>query len=146
MTPYRISLPQAGSEVYRAIAALDSSAELEPRLRELVKIRASQINGCAFCVDMHSVDAQKAGEAGSAHLRPGRVARESVLRRARARCAGADRCHDEAAGGGVPDDVYERAAAVFADEELGNLVGVIIAINAWNRVAVTTALQPPVLA
>ena len=47
---------------------------------------------------------------------------------------------------GVPDDVYEAAAEEFGEEELGNLIGVIIAINAWNRVAVTTALQPPELA
>ena len=62
MTTSRISLPKAARAVYRAIDALDSSAEFEPRLRELVRIRASQINGCAFCVDMHSVDAREAGE------------------------------------------------------------------------------------
>ena len=93
MTPsHRISLPDAARAVYRAIAALDSSAELEPRLRELVRIRASQINGCAFCVDMHSRRRAEGRRGRPAHLRPGRLAREPVLRRARARRAGADRC------------------------------------------------------
>jgi AhpD family alkylhydroperoxidase len=146
MTSSRISLPQAGREVYRAIAALDSSAELEPRLRELVRIRASQINGCAFCVDMHCVDAQKAGEQDR-RIFALAAWRESPFFDERERAALAlTECMTRLPDGGVPDAVYERAAAVFADEELGNLVGVIIAINAWNRVAVTTALQPPVLA
>ena len=82
MTTSRISLPNAARAVYRAIDALDSSADFEPRLRELVRIRASQINGCAFCVDMHSVDAREGRRARPPHLRAGGVAREPVLRRA----------------------------------------------------------------
>ena len=146
MPPHRISLPDAANAVYRAIAALDSSAVLEPRLRELVKIRASQINGCAFCVDMHSVDAQKAGEADR-RIFAVAAWHESPFfdERERAALALTD-AMTRLPAGGVPDDVYEAAAAAFGDEELGNLMGVIIAINAWNRVAVTTELQPPELA
>ena len=146
MPPNRISLPDAANAVYRAIAALDASAVLEPRLRELVKIRASQINGCAFCVDMHSVDAQKAGEADR-RIFAVAAWHESPFFDERERAALAlTEAMTSLAEGGVPDDVYEAAAAAFGDEELGNLMGVIIAINAWNRVGVATALQPPVLA
>ncbi len=58
----RISLKDAAPEGYRAMAAFDRSIELDPSLRELVKIRASQINGCAYCIAMHTRDARKAGE------------------------------------------------------------------------------------
>ena len=146
MSPSRISLPSAARAVYRAIDALDASAELEPRLRELVRIRASQINGCAFCVDMHCVDAQAAGEADR-RIFALAAWRESPFfdGRERAALALTDAMTDIAADG-VPDEVYEAAAAAFGDAELGNLMGVIIAINAWNRVAVATAVQPKELA
>ena len=144
MTATRISLPQAAGAVYRAIADLDSSARFEPRLRELVRIRASQINGCAFCVDMHSVDAQKAGEADR-RIFAVAAWRESPFFDGRERAALAlTDAMTSLPANGVPDEVYEQAAAAFDDEELGNLIGVIIAINAWNRVAVATAIQSPV--
>jgi AhpD family alkylhydroperoxidase len=143
MTATRISLPQVARAVYSAIADLDSSAQLEPRLRELVRIRASQINGCAFCVDMHSVDAQKAGEADR-RIFAVAAWRESPFFDGRERAALAlTDAMTRLPLDGVPDEVYEQAAAAFGDEELGNLMGVIIAINAWNRVAVATALQAP---
>ena len=146
MTSSRISLPQAGREVYRAIAALDSSAELEPRLRELVRIRASQINGCAFCVDMHSVDAQRAGE-DDRRIFALAAWRESPFFDARERAAlELTEAMTRLSAHGVPDDVYAGAAEHFSEDELGNLMGVIIAINAWNRVAVATAVQPKELA
>ena len=146
MTTSRISLPKAARAVYRAIDALDSSAEFEPRLRELVRIRASQINGCAFCVDMHSVDARKAGE-HDRRIYALTAWHESPFFDERERAALAlTEAMTRLPDGGIGDEVYERAAAAFSEEELGNLMGVIIAINAWNRVGVATALQPPVLA
>src|SRR4051794_36921181 len=62
MTTNRISLGAAAPRVYRAIDALDGSVELDPALRELIRIRASQLNGCSYCVDYHSSDARAAGE------------------------------------------------------------------------------------
>ena len=146
MTTTRISLPKVAREVYRAIDALDASATFEPRLRELVRIRASQINGCAFCVDMHSVAAHEAGEQERRifaltawHESPFFDDRE---RAALALTEAMTRLPER----GVPGDVYERAAAHFGDEELGQLMGVIIAINAWNRVGVATAIPIDVAA
>ena len=141
-TMTRISLPATARAVYRAMDALDASVALEPRLRELVRIRASQINGCAYCVDLHSLDAERAGE-DVRRIFALPVWRESPLFDARERAALAlteamTRLPDD----GVTDDVYAGAAEHFGDEELGNLMGAIIAINAWNRVGVATALRP----
>jgi AhpD family alkylhydroperoxidase len=146
MTTSRISLPTAASAVYRAIDALDASAAFEPRLRELVRIRASQINGCAFCVDMHCVDAQSAGEQDR-RIFAVAAWRESPFFDERERAAlDLTEAMTRLSEKGVPDEVYERAADLFGEEELGHLMGVIIAINAWNRVGVATALQPEALA
>ena len=65
----RISLVEEARSAYRAIAAFDHSIEFDPALRELVKIRASQLNGCAYCIDMHTRAARKAGETSSASTR-----------------------------------------------------------------------------
>ena len=81
MTTSRIALPSAAPAVYRAISALDDSAQFEPALRELVRIRASQINGCGYCVDYHSRDAQRARRAAigaSSPSPPGARARSST--------------------------------------------------------------------
>ena len=142
MSTPRITFSHAARSVYRAIDALDASAVFEPRLRELVRIRASQINGCAFCVDMHSVDAQAAGE-DDRRIFALAAWRESPFFDERERAALAlTEAMTLLAERGVPDDVYEAAAEHFGEDELGNLMGVIIAINAWNRVGVATALHP----
>jgi AhpD family alkylhydroperoxidase len=145
-TTARISFNSAAPAIYRAIQALDASAELEPRLRELVRIRASQLNGCAFCVDMHCVDAQRAGEPDR-RIFALAAWRESPFfdERERAALALTDAL-TRLAEGGVPDEVYGAAADVFGEDELARLIGVIIAINAWNRVAVGTTMQPEALA
>jgi len=138
----RIALNQAARDVYRAIDALDASVDLDPALRELVRIRASQLNGCSYCVDYHSADARAAGEE---ERRIWAVAawRENPLfdERERAALALTDAL-TRLPEGGVPDDVYADAAGRFDEAELGNLIGAIIAINAWNRVGVGTKLAP----
>jgi AhpD family alkylhydroperoxidase len=138
----RIALNKAAGSVYRAIDALDESVEFDPALRELVRIRASQLNGCSYCVDYHSGDAQAAGEddrriwsVSAWRHNPLFVERE---RAALALTDALTRLPD----GGVPDEVYDDAARHFDDAELGNLIGAIIAINAWNRVGVGTGLVP----
>jgi AhpD family alkylhydroperoxidase len=142
----RIPLSLSAPAISRAIGALDASADFEPRLRELVRIRASQLNGCAYCIDLHSVDAQKAGEEDR-RLFALAAWRESPFfdQRERAALALTDAL-TRLGVGGVPDAVYDAAAEVFSEDELGRLIGVIIAINAWNRVGVGTAMQPEALA
>ena len=142
-TSTRISLGHAAPAVYKAIDALDESVDFDPPLRELIRIRASQINGCTYCIDYHSTDARDAGESQRriwvlAHWRHTPFFTE----RERAALALTEALTSLTADG-VPDEVYAEAARHFDDPELGNLIGAIIAINAWNQVGVGTALRPP---
>jgi AhpD family alkylhydroperoxidase len=142
MTTNRISLSRAARDVYRAIDALDESVDLDPTLRELVRIRASQLNGCSYCVDYHSSDARCAGES-ERRIWGLSAWRKTPFYDARERAALAlTEAMTLLPGGDVPDDVYADAAAEFSEQELGNLMGAIIAINAWNQVGVATALRP----
>jgi AhpD family alkylhydroperoxidase len=144
MTQERITLQKTAPAVYRAIAALDDSAKFDPTIRELVRIRTSQINGCTYCMDYHSGDALTAGE-DVRRLLVLNNWRETPLfdERERAALALAE-AMTRLPDAGVPEDVYAEAAEQFEPEELGNLIGVIIAINAWNLLGVSTALQPAV--
>lgn len=138
----RISLSSAAPAVYRAIDALDSSVDFDPSLIELIRIRASQINGCSYCIDSHAGEARRKGESER------RIWAVSTWRKTpffdeRERAALAlTEAMTELPANGVPDDVYADAALHFPDRELGNLIGAIVAINAWNRVGVGTALAP----
>lgn len=139
----RISLSSAAPDVYRAINALDSSVDFDPTLIELIKIRASQINGCAYCIDMHSHDARRKGES-ERRIWAVSAWREAPFFDERERAALAlTEAMTRLPENGVPDDVYADAAILFSEHELGNLIGAIIAINAWNRVGVGTGLLPP---
>ncbi|MET1074842.1 MAG: carboxymuconolactone decarboxylase family protein [Umezawaea sp.] len=117
---------------------------LDPLLVELVKIRASQLNGCAFCLDMHTADAIKGGESPrrifvldawrevdlfSAEERAALELTEAITRLSETR--------------DVPDDVYDRATAVFTDPQYQALVWSIAVINTWNRLSVTSRAPLP---
>lgn len=139
----RIDLPSQAREQYRALNTLDAGIELDPVLRELVKIRASQINGCAYCLDLHLHEAREAGEAAQRldtiagwHDSPFFTARE---RAALALTEAVTRLSD----GPVPDAVYQEAARLFDEQELGQLIFAITTINAWNRLSVTSGRLPP---
>jgi AhpD family alkylhydroperoxidase len=138
----RMTIAHEVPEDYRAMAALDRTISFEPRLRELIKLRASIINGCAYCVDLHTRAARKLGESER------RVAAVSAWRespffdvRERAALALTDAItliHEE----GVPDEVYKTASQCFEGGDLGQLIFAITAINAWNRIAVSTHMLP----
>jgi AhpD family alkylhydroperoxidase len=119
-----------------------SSVELDHGLRLLIEIRASQINGCAFCTDMHWKDARAAGESEERLYMLG-AWRESALYSERERAA-LELCEamTEIAGHGVADDIWERASAAFSEEELGQVVYAIAVINTWNRLQITTQAEP----
>jgi len=127
-------------EGMKAIYALDRYSQnsgLEPLLLDLIKLRASQINGCAYCIDMHSKDARTRGETEQ-RLYSLSVWRETPYYTDRERAALA---FTEAvtliADRHVPDEVYEQARQQFSDEELVKLMVGIVIINAWNRFAIT---------
>src|SRR3954454_12844058 len=136
-------------DAYKRLANLDSAVgrgDLPARVRHFVKIRASEINGCAFCIDMHTGDALADG-VDATQLRFLSVWREVDLFTEQERAALAfveavtliSESH-------LPREVYDAAAAVFSEAELGTLLWESIVINAWNRLAISQRKQPPSLA
>lgn len=118
------------------------SGSLEPALIELVLMRASQLNGCAYCMDMHSKDARAAGETEQRlHVLP--AWREAPFysdreRAALAWCEAVTRLDPH----GVSDEVYDMARTQFSERELGDLNMAVILINAWNRIAIPFQSPP----
>jgi AhpD family alkylhydroperoxidase len=118
-------------------------AGIDPLLRELVRSRASQLNGCAYCIDMHAKDARAAGETEQ-RLYALPAWRETAFFSEKERAALAlTESVTLVAQTHVPDADFEQAAAVFSEAELGALISLIVAINAWNAIGVSThAWQP----
>lgn len=115
---------------------------LEPALLELVKLRASQINGCAYCIDMHTKDARARGESEQ-RLYALSAWHETPFYSERERAALAwTEAVTQIADNHVPDDVYELARARFSEQELVNLTLAVIAINGWNRLAISFRTVP----
>ncbi len=122
-----------------------SNSGLEHDLIELIKIRASQINGCAFCVQMHTSDARKMN-ASQDKLTLLPVWREAQIfsERERAALAWTENLTLIANHHGVSDEVYNDALTVFSDAELAHLTAAVIMINAWNRIAIPYRFTPQV--
>jgi AhpD family alkylhydroperoxidase len=148
--PARLDFDEHAAGFARAMAHLDRAAikeldkvDFDARLRELVRIRASQLNGCAYCVDMHTKDARAIGETEQRiYALP--VWRETPFFSARERAALA--FTEEvtlAASTHVPDEAYQAVAAEFSPAELGALVSLIVTINAWNAIGVATRAWEP---
>ncbi|THA69238.1 carboxymuconolactone decarboxylase family protein [Streptomyces sp. A0958] len=132
-------------DVYKAMARLEAASRkgTDPVIAELVKIRSSQLNHCAFCLDMHTKDALAAGESVQ------RIVQLSAWEEARHFYTPKEIAAIELTeavtvltDGFVPDEVYARAAKHFGEEELAHLIASIITINAWNRFAVATRMVP----
>jgi AhpD family alkylhydroperoxidase len=115
---------------------------LETPLLELVRLRASQMNGCAFCIDMHTKDARAEGETEQRLYMLG-VWREAPFYTDRERAALEwTEAVTDVAGSRVSDEVYTRARAQFSEAELVNLTMAIVAINGWNRLAISFRIEP----
>ncbi|KOX14054.1 4-carboxymuconolactone decarboxylase [Nocardiopsis sp. NRRL B-16309] len=129
--------------VFKAVLALDAAARdgVDPVVLELVQIRVSQVNGCAYCVDYHVGDARKAGE-GDDRLHQLSVWRESSLYTARERAALALAEAVTLLPHGVSDEVYAAAERHFGERELAQLIAVVLTVNAWNRMNATTRKTP----
>ena len=138
----RMDLSETASKQYAAMVRLDRSVALEPPLRALVQLRASQINGCAFCIDMHWKDARAGGQSEE-RLYMLSAWRDSALYNERERSA-LELCEaiTRVAEDDVSDEVWRRAAQQFSSDELAQLVFAIAAINAWNRLAIATRKEP----
>ncbi|MBO0799736.1 MAG: carboxymuconolactone decarboxylase family protein [Blastocatellia bacterium] len=142
----RLDAMKAAPGAYKAMLALEGyvrkSAKLEPALLELVRMRASQINGCAFCLDMHSKDARAEGETEQ-RLYVLDAWREAPFYSDRERAALAwTEAVTLVSEDHVPDEVYEEVRKRFSEEELVNLTLAIVTINGWNRLAIAFRALP----
>ena len=133
----------AMSHLERAATKELDNAGIEPRLRELVRIRASQLNGCAYCIDMHSKDARAIGETEQrVYALP--AWRETGFYTARERAALAfTESVTLLAGTHVPDADFAAVAAEFSHAEIGALLALIVTINSWNRIGVAARAWEP---
>lgn len=142
----RMVLNEVNPTAYAAMLGLEkflASSSLDKKLKELVKIRASQINGCAFCLHMHATDARKLGET-EVRIYTLNAWRETSYFTPQERAALAlTEAVTLVSTNHVPDDVYEEAARHFSQQEISELLMAIVTINAWNRIAITTGLTPP---
>jgi AhpD family alkylhydroperoxidase len=141
----RLDYTKAAPGGYKAMAGLEAYVRhsgLESSLLELIKMRASQINGCAFCIDMHSKDARAHGETEQ-RLYLLDAWREAPFYSERERAALAwTEAVTLVTEGHVPDEVYEQVRSQFSEEEVVNLTLAIIAINGWNRLSITFRTLP----
>ena len=148
--PVRLDFDTHAAAFSRAMGNLDRNAtkeldrvDFDPRLRELVRIRASQLNGCAYCIDMHTKDARAIGET---ELRLYGLAawRETPYFTARERAALAfTEAVTLVADTHVPQEAYDEVAAEFSADEVAALLSLIVTINAWNALAVATRAWTP---
>ena len=141
----RLKFPETAPDAYAAVLGMEKYCRrtVDPVVYELVKLRASILNGCSFCVDMHSRDALEAGETpqrlfgvGAWHDAPFYSDKE---RAALALTDAVTRLGDH----GVPDEVWDEAASVWTDKELADLLTAIATINVWNRLMISTQTPPP---
>lgn len=139
----RIVIPQVAPEAYQAMLGLEkyiASTDLSPVHKELIKIRASQINGCAYCINMHTADARKLG------ITEQRIFLLSAWREAdfyteeeKAILALTEEI--TLISNHVSEEVYQNAAALFDEKYLAEIILAIITINAWNRIGIATEMR-----
>ena len=134
----------------RAMTQLDRAATkeldlagIDPRVRELVRIRASQLNGCAYCIDMHTKDARAIGETEQRiYALPAWRETPFFTDRERAALAFTETV-TTLADTHVPDEAYAAVAAEYGEQEVAALISLIVTINAWNAVGVSTRCWEP---
>ena len=131
-----------GATILARLEAYIRTTDIEPVLRELVKLRASQINGCAYCIDMHTKDARNEGE--SEQRLYGLIAwRETPFYSERERVALAwTEAVTKIGENHVSDEIYNQARMHFSEKELVDLTFAVIAINSWNRLAISFQTPP----
>ncbi len=142
----RLAINRHAPEGYRAVAALDQylSRSIDPELLDLVRLRASQLNGCSFCVDLHAAALEQAGTS-TRKIYAVSAWPETAFFTATERTALRLTEQLTHIGAGVDDQVWAEAARTFSERELSDLVLAIGTINLWNRIGVSTRLAPPPL-
>jgi len=141
----RISIPKVDPEAYKALAVLSNYIEnssLTKTHKELIKIRASQINGCAYCIDMHTKDARKAGETEQ-RIYALNAWRETPFFTEEERAILALTEEVTLIQNHVSEKTYEEAARVLDERYLAQVIMAVVNISAWNRIGIATGMQPP---
>lgn len=137
----RIKIKDIEPSVYSALFASEkeiSRYHIDPRLRELLKIRVSQINGCGYCLNLHTKDARKLGETEQRLYTLGAWWEVPFFTEEE---MAAFRLAEEItriSEHGVSDEVYEKAIAIFGEQKVAQLILAILTINSWNRIAIST--------
>lgn len=139
----RISLPKTAPEAYNALLALEQFSQtsgLDPIHKELIKIRASQVNGCAFCINMHTADARKLGMSEK-QIYLLNAWREADVYTDAEKAILAFTEEVTHIGNHVSDTTYENLAVHFDDKYISAVLMMAITINCWNRMAIATGLR-----
>ncbi|OXA95529.1 carboxymuconolactone decarboxylase family protein [Flavobacterium hercynium] len=139
----RIVIPNVAPQAYEALMNLEkyiATTSLTPIQKELIKIRASQINGCAFCINMHTVDARKYGETEK-RIYLLNAWREADVYTEEEKAILALTEEMTMISNHVSDEVYQNAANLFNEKLLAEIILVIITINSWNRLAIATGMR-----
>lgn len=140
----RINILKNEPEAYKAMKTLENyiaTSKVTPIQKELIKIRASQINGCAYCINMHARDARKIGETEQ-RIYLLNAWRETSLFTEEEKAILALTEEVTLIAKGVSDDTYQQAAKLFDEHYLAQIIMIIVTINAWNRIAVSTSAEP----
>jgi len=140
----RINIQELEPEGYKALYPLEKylgTTELTTTHKDLIKIRASQINGCAFCINMHTKDARKAGETEQ-RIYLLDAWEETTLYTPEERAILALTEEVTLITNHVSDETYKEAITLLGEKYTAQVILAIVAINAWNRIAITTQLQP----
>lgn len=141
----RIDIISTQPEAYKAMSALENylrASGLDPIHKELIKIRASQINGCAFCINMHTIDARKVGETEQ-RIYLLNAWRETDLFTEEERAILALTEEVTLIQQHVSDETYQRAAELFDEKYLAEIIMAIVTINGWNRLSITAQKKLP---
>lgn len=140
----RINISKTEPEAYKAMLAFDNylqKTEIEPLHKELIKIRSSQINGCAYCLDMHTHDARKLGETEQ-RIYTINAWRDTDFFDKKEQAILALTEEVTLISQHVSDETFEKAKALLGEKLLSQVIMAIIIINAWNRIAITSRTQP----
>lgn len=141
----RINVLQIEPDAYKAIMALENYAAnsgITKKHYELIKIRASQVNGCAYCLDMHTRDARKAGETEQRIYVLNAWRDTSFFTEEEKAILALTEEITLISKGGVSDETYNQAASVLDEHYLAKVIIAISTINVWNRVSISTRLEP----
>lgn len=143
----RTAVHTTAPDAYQAVLALERHVRstIDPGLLHLVKLRASILNGCSFCVDMHSTDALAEGEDARRLFAVAAWHESPFFTDAERAALALTDAVTRLPTGGVPEDVWDAAVALHGEVTTVELVVAIGTINLWNRIAVTTVAQPPAL-